>query len=185
MRSKAFLPDRSYFNPRSPQGGATTDTAYFHDYIYGFQSTLPARGSDLYRNRRGRRGRNFNPRSPQGGATLYSGLSPCISTFQSTLPARGSDTHGTFILDLRYISIHAPRKGERRHCHRPQQIRQIISIHAPRKGERQYVPTTQAAELLFQSTLPARGSDAPWRPVPRALNDFNPRSPQGGATSSV
>ena len=47
MRSKAFLPDRSYFNPRSPQGGAT-DKMHTYELIEIFQSTLPARGSDKY-----------------------------------------------------------------------------------------------------------------------------------------
>ena len=68
MRSKAFLPDRSYFNPRSPQGGAT------HQYFTAsprviFQSTLPARGSDAPASAHTYHRCHFNPRSPQGGAT--------------------------------------------------------------------------------------------------------------------
>ena len=80
--------------------------------------------------------------------------------FQSTLPARGSDAPvSRYELSLVQISIHAPRKGERRSLSRrnwrlhrhfnprsPQggatnvpdfdENRWNISIHAPRKGER-------------------------------------------------
>ena len=58
---------------------------------------------------------HFNPRSPQGGATdawIFDWLN---WRFQSTLPARGSDDFLLlkFYVDF-FISIHAPRKGERR-----------------------------------------------------------------------
>ena len=69
MRSKAFLPDRSYFNPRSPRGGATSfvivhlpimaisihaphegerleEIEFTRTDDTKFQSTLPTRGSD-------------------------------------------------------------------------------------------------------------------------------------------
>ena len=150
--------------------------------------------------------RNFNPRSPQGGATeIYSHLSAQreISIhaprkgerhkvlqekteaflFQSTLPARGSDLHDVLRFRVaRQISIHAPRKGERRGHLAGKNIFSKISIHAPRKGERRTNSALCCSMLLFQSTLPARGSD------PYALTlcgyggHFNPRSPQGGAT---
>ena len=35
----------------------------------------------------------------------------------------------------------------------------IISIHAPHEGERQYRHSQNAHIMLFQSTLPTRGSD--------------------------
>ena len=61
-------------------------------------------------------------------------------------------------------------------------LRGRISIHAPREGERQAVFVCPRFNDLFQSTLPARGSDYK-RPIlsPSASN-FNPRSPRGGAT---
>ena len=61
-----------------------------------------------------RKAKDFNPRSPRGGATIAG-------------QARG------YFVD---ISIHAPRKGERR--------RQDIWMRG---------------DIIFQSTLPARGSD--------------------------
>ena len=81
-----------YFNPRSPQGGATMELVKQVIKMI-FQSTLPARGSDpsniikwdfIY---------HFNPRSPQGGATSgHCNSAGELMAFQSTLPARGSDT---------------------------------------------------------------------------------------------
>ena len=126
--------------------------------------------------------------------------------FQSTLPARGSDAMYTFDDKIMDISIHAPREGERRRdlfyrrpdpyfnprsprggatrdC--PSQWRgRGISIHAPREGERHLRGRCHRSVSLFQSTLPARGSDhgTHIHNVPRLY--FNPRSPRGGATRS-
>ena len=82
---------------------------------------------------------DFNPRSPQGGATPLEKL----TTEQLA------------------ISIHAPRKGERRHA--------IL-----RRAEK---------DIKFQSTLPARGSDYIHPNASPNFSHFNPRSPQGGATA--
>ena len=56
----------------------------------------------------------FNPRSPRGGATQIVAAWNCDRGFQSTLPARGSDDRRKDKLRGQKISIHAPRKGERR-----------------------------------------------------------------------
>ena len=81
-----------------------------------------------------------------------------------------------------------------------------ISIHAPHEGERHAARIATGAEAKFQSTLPTRGSDllhggmercelyisihAPHEGERRnrnfilhhVCNNFNPRSPRGGAT---
>ena len=57
------------------------------------------------------------------------------------------------------ISIHAPRKGERHSGSAIMRTAAFISIHAPRKGERLKARAHSSARHLFQSTLPARGSD--------------------------
>ena len=81
----------TYFNPRSPRGGATLQEAAegsgilisihaphegerqpivaLFTPLYTFQSTLPTRGSDAVRCWLCERSKNFNPRSPRGGAT--------------------------------------------------------------------------------------------------------------------
>ena len=162
-RLQAFVPHRwcKNFNPRSPRGGATKPWSSFASAL-GFQSTLPTRGSDPIR---------CNKR-------LLSML------FQSTLPTRGSDMR-----KLRQdsypkyqISIHAPHEGERQgdaafirqraEDFNPRSPRggatddltdaapsQMISIHAPHEGERLCASYTPPEKVVFQSTLPTRGSD--------------------------
>ena len=195
----------------------------------GFQSTLPARGSDRSAPRYASAGVCFNPRSPRGGATWMDVNAELKRLFQSTLPARGSDSKpaarrakaNSFnprsprggatdwqreLERAAKVSIHAPREGERR-AKRPQGCvflagfnprsprggatsitrrntppasssfnprsprggatylahdvcyRVLVSIHAPREGERRRSASVQAASRMFQSTLPARGSD--------------------------
>ena len=58
-----------------------------------------------------------------------------------------------------------------------------ISIHAPRKGVRHIAAFISDNVSLFQSTHPARGCDLYSRNyLGRHRGDFNPRTPQGGAT---
>ncbi len=146
--------------------------------VYGFQSTLPARGATVayYRNDKG--GIDFNPRSPRG---------------ERPGPQGGPGRPGS-------ISIHAPREGsdsksDGRADHRP------ISIHAPREGSDNGQTTIGYGCSQFQSTLPARGATlaiahhirpqqisihAPREGSDRSSSrrcgttwDFNPRSPRG------
>ena len=175
--------------------------------FYGFQSTLPARGSDLscsilcfivsisiHAPRKGERHvsldtltssqTNFNPRSPQGGATQAQvNAMMANEKFQSTLPARGSDIYGISSTQTIYISIHAPRKGERR---LPLNIGIClggISIHAPRKGER-LIHNHHVFHALAISIHAPRKGERHSNGV-STISDaahFNPRSPQGGAT---
>ena len=57
-----------------------------------------------------------------------------------------------------------------------------ISIHAPHEGERLANTIAIVIELLFQSTLPTRGSDSSLVLPALLTRYFNPRSPRGGAT---
>ncbi len=59
----------------------------------------------------------------------------------------------------RHISIHAPHEGERRACGKALAREPRISIHAPHEGERRYASSSAANP-----------------------QNFNPRSPRGGAT---
>ncbi len=149
-----------YFNPRSAQGGATFERPARKLDIVGFQSTLRARRSDDELRDFRSFLVHFNPRSAQGGATVRADYAHLLVS----------------------ISIHAPRKAERR-CrrlvssfHTPFQstlrarrsdrqwrifvyIHKKISIHAPRKAERLLDLLVVILEPLFQSTLRARRSD--------------------------
>ena len=151
--------DRKSFNPRSPRGGATA-LALSILVLKMFQSTLPARGSDscapqalcprrVFQSTLPARGSDiglwsgttaqtgFNPRSPRGGATEIADM----------LTARG------------VVSIHAPREGERLEYRMRNYGETEVSIHAPREGERPPTQQWNRRLRLFQSTLPARGSD--------------------------
>ena len=125
---------------------------------------------------------HFNPRSPRGGATWRGEkIKLCCNIFQSTLPTRGSDTFAhLFALQLA-ISIHAPHEGERlKLCNRGTHYSYFnprsprggatdgfrrrfsfvgISIHAPHEGERRIPRCALSLPIIFQSTLPTRGSD--------------------------
>ena len=86
---------------------------------------------------RGRK-KYFNPRAPQGGATTRpQGAGNEYPHFNPRSPLRGAT-----IQRLRGL------RGNN------------ISIHAPRKGERRSPASFRHTAYGFQSTLPARGSDA-------------------------
>ena len=176
-----------YFNPRSPRGGATI-LRYDDDLAnHKFQSTLPTRGSDIDAGKKLYKAYNISIHAPHEGERLSLQASQSIGA---------------------YISIHAPHEGERRFIFNFLQLFWQISIHAPHEGERQHriiksyrrlrfqstLPTRgsdqamlncELARLRFQSTLPTRGSDIWLIMVVRLKNDFNPRSPRGGATTKT
>ena len=127
-----------------------------------FQSTLPTRGSDLIPPRDGSGGTQFQSTLPtRGSDQLTSNLISRFWQFQSTLPTRGSDGA---IKDYKnqgqHISIHAPHEGERREAIDALGAISNISIHAPHEGERLTGDVEGTANF----------------------DDFNPRSPRGGAT---
>ena len=139
-RRAPFCPCRSctYFNPRSPRGGATAPRPLLNVKKVQFQSTLPTRGSDFGAClREGGINQYFNPRSPRGGATRF------IRYIWSNI----------------IISIHAPHEGERPIVDLGNNYATTISIHAPHEGERLINGFRSRAERPFQSTLPTRGSD--------------------------
>ncbi len=126
--------------------------------------------------------------------------------FQSTLPARGSDCAGVLIqgfsthfnprsprggatesnditMSAIDISIHAPREGERRTLTDDQIAVKVFQSTLPARGSDLHLLTIVLSIAPFQSTLPARGSDSQSPIRPYRLTDFNPRSPRGGATN--
>ena len=120
--------------------------------------------------------------------------------FQSTLPARGA-THAQKAVVLTLpISIHAPRTGsdtvlapsrtqsndfnprsphgERLRLHQRRRFQLLFQSTLPARGATGHWVLT-ASTKQFQSTLPARGATAGGCNNPRLAHDFNPRSPHG------
>ena len=81
------------------------------------------------------------------------------------------------------ISIHAPRKGERRKFYVRGFNRFSISIHAPRKGERLEGFCSCVSFFAISIHAPRKGERRALSGASAVpLANFNPRSPQGGAT---
>ena len=171
-----------------------------------FQSTLPTRGSDfciLLHNLFQRF--YFNPRSPRGGATfgddsyeLWAGISihaphegerrqhkkfqACRNDFNPRSPRGGATLSSVVFIASTPISIHAPHEGERPtmilYC--PMFV--IFQSTLPTRGSDILQNSHAVARVKFQSTLPTRGSD--YRRIYwwQYGDYFNPRSPRGGAT---
>ena len=105
---------KKYFNPRSPQGGATTRPQGAGNEYPHFNPRSPQGGATGSPGGACLLFPYFNPRSPQGGATFHIGfITSHASLFQSTLPTRGSDFGKLKIIRCLKISIHAPHEGER------------------------------------------------------------------------
>ena len=62
--------------------------------------------------------------------------------------------------NLANISIHAPHEGERHILGLITMSEIRISIHAPHEGERLSAANEKIGMIIFQSTLPTRGSDS-------------------------
>ena len=96
------------------------------------------------------------PREGERHHATYGHIS--IAGFQSTLPARGSDKAISTNANVREVSIHAPREGERLFDVEIAPIYWGFNPRSPRGGATVILPML-VRHRLFQSTLPARGSD--------------------------
>ena len=106
---------------------------------------------------------HFNPRTPQGGATLADcAVCRLCNNFNPRTPQGGATGHSKLTTRQIEISIHAPRKG----------VRLENKKHA-------------GGVIVFQSTHPARGCDQLYFFFQLLETNFNPRTPQGGATQLV
>ena len=123
------------FNPRSPHGERRDGSSLsIMDLV--FQSTLPARGATGGNLSTKKRKDNFNPRSPHGERHL-----PLI----------------TLYIHFAYFNPRSPH-GERRKSFGLRSTVERISIHAPRTGSDGDHTARTLRNLVFQSTLPARGA---------------------------
>ena len=147
------------FNPRSPRGGATKKALADGEMRY-ISIHAPHEGERRYARTLGAGEHYFNPRSPRGGATYVDTSIAPLQIFQSTLPTRGSDFYKkTGGNDMTKFQSTLPTRGSD-----SQRIMYACTMR------------------IFQSTLPTRGSDAGAKDERPHLDNFNPRSPRGGAT---
>ena len=103
-----------YFNPRSPQGGATPPCRQQGGRACHFNPRSPQGGATWARLPEMIHKRYFNPRSPQGGATFIDrSKMPDTGHFNPRSPQGGATLALLIITLCGCISIHAPRKGER------------------------------------------------------------------------
>ena len=175
---------QTYFNPRSPRGGATNKILLLSQ-ILRISIHAPHEGERLCLHSPHSAQSTISIHAPHEGERLNNILFYFIrfKIFQSTLPTRGSDLNAVLYskqeltisihaphegerrirflqeLDTGYISIHAPHEGERRCCSGHKCDTKLISIHAPHEGERLVESPSIIIVSVFQSTLPTRGSD--------------------------
>ena len=178
MRRPAWRTCQSYFNPRSPHGERREtytrrkSRLYFNPRsphgerlaiprVQAFQSDIsihaPRTGSDPASRFQSYRSAYFNPRSPHGERRQSHGFRHFRAIFQSTLPARGATS--MIIMDgcCTCISIHAPRTGSDPTLSFRPRHGGYFNPRSPH-GERQGFKFRGIDDVIFQSTLPARGA---------------------------
>ena len=137
---RSHIPERPYFNPRSPYGERPSGTpsesicAYFNPRSpYGERLLQPGRQHNPQdfnpRSPYGERPtskaaiqamQNFNPRSPYGERRTKDTQKTRAERFQSTLPLRGATAPSRSYRRRSIISIHAPLTGsDLTHRHLP------------------------------------------------------------------
>ena len=162
-----------------------SDTALRHRVadLEEFQSTLPAWGSDVSVPASSEARACFNPRSPRGGATHDGGRAGRVADVSIHAPRVGERqvVQGDETRDAG-VSIHAPRVGERPGDDVTRHLLNLFQSTLPAWGSDTATPGTALRARSFQSTLPAWGSDGYIPAIPHVQGCFNPRSPRGGAT---
>ena len=168
----------------APHEGERLSCRCCNTHRQAFQSTLPTRGSDLggYLSPFLHHLMFQSTLPTRGSDRMAYRFAQNAAKFQSTLPTRGSDIDSAQSWHDMIVSIHAPHEGERLNdfalkiavhlvsIHAPHEGERhiptanviwatVVSIHAPHEGERRLCSLNGRRRLLFQSTLPTRGSD--------------------------
>ena len=149
------------FYPRSPRGERLLNMMSAGTAHLIFLSTLPARGATRNSRPAGLPTGYFYPRSPRGERPPFR---PSWPTWDDNFYPRSPRGERPKVErpreDAPDISIHAPREGsDPQVCGRC--FRYLpISIHAPREGSDLNMMSAGTANLIFLSTLPARGATA-------------------------
>ena len=122
---------------------------------------------------------DFNPRSPHGERRFTCNVGRIACDISIHAPRTGSDGQQAYEYEKTiFISIHAPRTGSDERLAALSDMLEI-SIHAPRTGSDSKIFTFRIAQILFQSTLPARGATRCPMIQAMVVDHFNPRSPHG------
>ena len=146
-----------YFYPRSPRGERLRSLPMCIPKLM-ISIHAPREGSDGGQLLHQQGGRDFYPRSPRGERLADPELRTTQSGFLSTLPARGATSWscGGFQVPGHFYP-RSPR-GERLPGPFLPVLRGYISIHAPREGSDSDTLYLNNEEVIFLSTLPARGA---------------------------
>ena len=145
-----------YFNPRSPCGERLPTSCQSSGESV-FQSTLPLRGTTDPTKQNPHDKRYFNPRSPCG-ERLPRLTWPSMSMWISIhAPLAGNDEAAVESGALGGISIHAPLAGNDLAYRGDTRRSANFNPRSP-CGERLLASQWRAHSLLFQSTLPLRGT---------------------------
>ena len=148
--------------------------------LFGFQSTLPARGATLPKAGCRMRGSYFNPRSPRGERLppmIHGSINIRISIHA---PREGSDDSASSKVFSISISIHAPREGSDQITYFYSRVCRYFNPRSPR-GERPFEGGQNEQGKEFQSTLPARGA-TPMESKNCRIESFQSTLPARGAT---
>ena len=126
---------------------------------------------------------DFNPRSPHGERRFTCNVGRIACDISIHAPRTGSDGQQAYEYEKTiFISIHAPRTGSDERLAALSDMLEI-SIHAPRTGSDSKIFTFRIAQILFQSTLPARGATL-FQYYQRYLFQFQSTLPARGATGT-
>ena len=169
------------FNPRSPHGERPCQVRdLLENLVISIQA--PRTGSDIIIDAFKPPRFTFQSTLPARGATWFERANAGSRKISIHAPRTGSDVNLYLLKIASIISIHAPRTGSDMgrvgdsicahdfnprspHGERPGKLLTAmiytlrISIHAPRTGsDRPSASAHQERDLIFQSTLPARGA---------------------------
>ena len=164
----------------APRVGSDTSDAGMSYSLHLFQSTLPARGAtvfpadvrrppviSIHAPREGSdwppspsmtTSWNFNPRSPRGERPFFLLFVSRLSHFNPRSPRGERPWRLNTLPRLRLNFNPRSPRGERRQSNVHTGLFRFISIHAPREGSDYRFSVGSNSDVLFQSTLPARGA---------------------------
>ena len=161
-----------------PVRGATDNTLLWHSPQM-ISIHAPREGSDVGQGVDSDQPVVISIHAPREGSDgLYSAGYPGIGGISIHAPREGSDRRHRLQGDGNFISIHAPREGSD-HPRPPAWPERAISIHAPREGSDPAPRPTMQKQVLFLSTLPARGATPAGSGTGLGHHHFYPRSPRG------